>query len=395
MPDPRGWKSETVMRRYVVLRLGQIVLTYFLFLVLIYFLLEALPGNFLGALFGESRLTAGQLDALGAQLGLQGSAAERFLQWMGGFLRGDLGISLSQYPRPVMEILAERAPRTLALFLAATLLSFSFGFFAGKILAMRRGTAFETTVTVGGITLYTVFTPWFALWLLWIFAYALRLFPVGKFITYEMWEAGAPDANAVFRHLLLGGLMLAMVAWAVFRRTARLIPARKRAVRTASIAAALLVFCGYWIVTGQAAYVLDILYHMALPVLTLTLISFGGTMLLTRSSMLETMREDYVLLARAKGLPESEIRDRHIARGALLPVVTTLVFSLAFAIGGGVITESIFSWEGMGYTLMEAVTLSDIPLAVGAMAFTGLLVLAAHLAADLLYAFLDPRIRYG
>ena len=89
------------------------------------------------------------------------------------------------------------------------------------------------------------------------------------------------------------------------------------------------------------------------------------------------------------------MRDRHIARGALLPVVTTLVFSLAFAVGGGVITESIFSWEGLGYTLMEAVTLSDVPLAVGAMAFTGILVLAAHLAADLLYAFLDPRIRYG
>ncbi|OGO08767.1 MAG: hypothetical protein A3K46_03265 [Chloroflexi bacterium RBG_13_60_9] len=134
---------------------------------------------------------------------------------------------------------------------------------------------------------------------------------------------------------------------------------------------------------------------MALPVLTLTLISFGGTMLLTRSSMLETMREDYVLTARAKGLTEAQVRDRHIARGALLPVVTTLVFSLAFAVGGGVITESIFSWEGMGYTLMEAVTLSDVPLAVGAMAFTGLLVLAAHLAADLLYAYLDPRIRYG
>jgi peptide/nickel transport system permease protein len=71
------------------------------------------------------------------------------------------------------------------------------------------------------------------------------------------------------------------------------------------------------------------------------------------------------------------------------------VFSLAFSVAGGVITESVFSWEGMGYTLMEAVTLSDVPLAVGAMAFTGILVLLAHLAADILYAYLDPRIRYG
>ncbi|MGB7539608.1 MAG: ABC transporter permease [Anaerolineales bacterium] len=383
------------MRRYVILRIGQIALTYFIFLVLIFFLLEALPGNFLGALFGESRLTAAQLNALGAQLGLHGTPPERFAEWMGGFLRGDLGISLSQYPRPVIQILAERAPRTLALFLAATLLSFSLGFFTGKILAMRRGTALETITTVGGITLYTVFTPWFALWLLWIFAYALRLFPVGKFISYEMWGADAPDANAVFWQMLLGGLSMALFAWVILRRTDPLPPSRKPPVRIAALAAGLGVFCGYWIATRQAVYALDILYHMALPVLTLTLISFGGTMLLTRSSMLETMHEDYILTARAKGLTEAQVRDRHIARAALLPVVTTLVFSLAFAVGGGVITESIFSWEGMGYTLMEAVTLSDVPLAVGALACTGLLVLAAHLAADVLYAFLDPRIRYG
>jgi peptide/nickel transport system permease protein len=207
------------MRRYLVLRLGQIVLTYFLFLILIYFLLEALPGNTISALFGESRLTAAELSALGAQLGLQGTPAERFAHWMGGFLRGDLGLSLSQYPRPVFQILIERAPRTLALFLAATLFSFALGFSAGKRIAMRRGSAFETLATIGGITLYTVFTPWFALWLLWIFAYALRLFPVGKFITVELWGADAPNVNAVFGQLLIAGLLAAIAAWMILRRT--------------------------------------------------------------------------------------------------------------------------------------------------------------------------------
>jgi peptide/nickel transport system permease protein len=383
------------MRRYVILRLGQIALTYFIFLVLIFFLLEALPGDFLGAFFGESRLTASQLDALGTQLGLHGTPGERFLEWLGGVARGDLGLSLSQYPRPVIQILAERAPRTLALFLTATLLSFALGFYAGKILAWRRGTAAETLVTVGGITLYTVFTPWFALWLLWIFAYAMRIFPVGRFLTYEMWSDGAPDANTVFLRMLIGGVAVAISVWLIRRWTNPLAPRRRRPVRLASYAGIAAALSLFWIGTGQAVYALDILYHMALPVLTLTLISFGGTMLLTRSSMLDVMREDYILTARAIGLPDAEIRDRHAARGALLPVVTTLVFSLAFSVAGGVITESIFSWEGMGYTLMEAVTLSDIPLAVGALAFTGLLVLAAHFAADLLYAYLDPRVRYG
>jgi peptide/nickel transport system permease protein len=382
------------MRRYIAIRLLQIVFTYFLFLALMFFLLEALPGNYLSAFFGESRLTAGQLDALGRQMGLQDPPAERFLRWMGGFFRGDLGISLSQYPRPVIEILAERAPRTAMLFLAATLLSFLLGFSAGKMLAWKRGTRFETLTTIAGITLYTVFTPWLALWLLWIFAYALRIFPVGKFITFELWGGNAPQPNTVFYQMLLGGVILAILAWAILRRSESLPPTKRRGARILSGTALLLIGCGYWVVTRQTIYALDILYHLVLPVTTLTLVSFGGTMLLTRNSMLDTLSEDYILTARAIGLSDSVIRDRHAARGALLPIVTTLVFSLAFAVAGGVITESIFSWEGMGYTLMEAVTLSDVPLAVGAMAFIGLLVLIAHLAADILYTYLDPRIRY-
>ena len=146
--------------------------------------------------------------------------------------------------------------------------------------------------------------------------------------------------------------------------------------------------------SGAGHLAWDIIMHMVLPVATLTLISFAGTMLLTRNSMLETMREDYVLAARAKGLPDKQVRDRHVARNALLPVVTSFVFSLAFAIDGGVIIESVFSWPGMGQTLVEAAVTEDLPLAVGAFVFVGIFVLVAHLAADLLYAYLDPRIRY-
>jgi peptide/nickel transport system permease protein len=117
-------------------------------------------------------------------------------------------------------------------------------------------------------------------------------------------------------------------------------------------------------------------------------------MLLTRNAMLETLREDYVLAARAKGLPANAIRDRHVARNALLPVVTSLVFSVAFAFDGGVITETIFSWPGIGLTLISSSIEGDLPLAVGAFLFTGMFALIAHMAADVLYVFLDPRIRY-
>jgi peptide/nickel transport system permease protein len=141
-------------------------------------------------------------------------------------------------------------------------------------------------------------------------------------------------------------------------------------------------------------YAADILHHTMLPVLTLALVAFAGIMLLTRSAMLETIREDYILTARAKGLPEKIIRDRHAARNALLPVVTSLVLALAFVIGGGIITETIFTWPGIGLLLYNAVLLEDIPLAMGALSIIAVLAMIGHLVADILYAYLDPRIRY-
>jgi peptide/nickel transport system permease protein len=131
-----------------------------------------------------------------------------------------------------------------------------------------------------------------------------------------------------------------------------------------------------------------------LPVITLTLVAFAGIMLLTRSSMLETLREDYILTARAKGLSEKVVRDRHAARNALLPVVTSLVLALAFVIGGGIITETVFSWPGIGLLLFQAVILEDIPLAMGTLSIIAVLALVGHLIADILYVYLDPRIRY-
>ena len=129
--------------------------------------------------------------------------------------------------------------------------------------------------------------------------------------------------------------------------------------------------------------------------LTVTLIGYGGTMLLTRTSMLETLREDYILSARAKGLPEKVVRDKHAARNALLPVWTSLVFSLGGAVSGGIITETIFSWPGIGLTLLQAAQVADIPVAMGTLTIIGILTLVSHLVADIGYAFLDPRIRYN
>jgi peptide/nickel transport system permease protein len=149
-----------------------------------------------------------------------------------------------------------------------------------------------------------------------------------------------------------------------------------------------------WNLTPYGFLAGDIVKHMILPVFVSTLVTFAGTMLLMRNTMLETLREDFVMAARAKGLSESVVRDKHAARNAFLPVFTNLIISIPFVLSGGIITETIFSWPGMGLTLLEAVSLEDIPLAMGTLSFVGVLALSAHLIADVAYAFLDPRIRY-
>jgi len=383
------------MRRYILRRLVQIVITFFIFITLAYFLLEAQPGDYGQIFLSNPKLTQAQRDALKAMFGLDRPPHERYFRYMSSLLRGNLGISFSNYPRQVIDIIKERAPRTLFLFLTATVVSFTIGFFTGKILAWKRGKTLEYVATVGGVTLYTVFTPWFGLMMIWIFAATLKLFPIGKFITPTLWRGAPIEATILFQRMLLTILIALVVLFLWLLGARSLNPDRRRPVQWLGVLVVLAGLAAYWIPTGLTRYILDILHHLILPVFTLTCISFAGTMLLTRNSMLETLREDYIMAARAKGLPEKVIRDKHAARNAMLPVVTSFVFSLAFAIDGGVITETIFSWPGMGLTLLEAALTQDIPMVMGGLVFTGTLALLAHLVADILYAYLDPRIRYG
>jgi peptide/nickel transport system permease protein len=134
---------------------------------------------------------------------------------------------------------------------------------------------------------------------------------------------------------------------------------------------------------------------MVLPISVLVSINFSGVMLLTRTTMLETLREDYIMAARAKGISERDLRDKHAARNAFLPVFTSMILALPGVIGGGIITETVFAWPGMGRQLLEASTRGDIPMIMGAFLFIGILSLSAHFIADVAYAFLDPRIRYS
>lgn len=382
------------MLKFVGRRLIQMVFLFFLFLTLVFFLLESQPGDITGQ-FLDPTIPAEVRAQLAERLGLGGSVWSRWWSYLTNFVTGNLGISLQQYPRPVIEVIAERIPRTLFLFTFATLLSYVIGFTLGKRLAWKRGGFSEHTVTIGGVLLFTVFYPWFAIIMILIFASGFGWFPINGFLNPGFWRNAPYTGNEVFGQMLLtlsiAAVLVGFTAWYARQQSER--PAARR-VRWLGYGSAVGFLVVFWLVRADMRpFALDIVHHSILPIITLALIAFAGVMLLTRSSMLETLKEDYILTAQAKGVPEKDIRDKHAARNALLPVVTSFVLGLAFIIGGGVVTETVFSWPGMGALLLTATVASDVPVATGALAFVGVLALLAHLIVDILYAVLDPRIR--
>lgn len=387
------------MGKYMARRLLQSVVLFLVFITITWFLLYALPGDIVTQKFRTNpNIPPEAAETAIRRLGLDRPIMEQFWTYVKGFFRGDFGVSFNQYPRPVTEIIAERLPRTIVLFLTAVVTYYWAGFVAGKYLAWRRGKRGEMAITVGGVGLLTVFYPWFALMAIWLLSAKLGLLPISKFLDPREWRNAPYTANEVFMRLFWTVAITSALLFLVqFLASKVRDAAPARATRLGGTAAVLVSFVVYWWGTagGEAIrpYAGDIAEHLVLPVLVLTLVNFAGIMLLTRSSMLETMREDFILTARAKGLPEKAVRDRHAARTALLPVTTSLVLAVATVIDGGIITEFVFSWPGMGEVLISSVTSEDIPLAVAAFSFIGILALVGHFVVDMLYGVLDPRIR--
>ncbi len=320
--------------RFILNRLGQIVITLFIITTFLFLLFRMMPGDPTSMIL-DPKMPPEAKELIRKEFGLDKPLMVQYLYYLKNTLTGNFGKSF-YYPETVLEIVKRKLPPTILLFTTAVILSYLIGLPLGKTIAWRRGSRLEMGATVFGLFFYTVFIPWFGLIAIWVFSYRLGWFPIGGMLTPEVWAADV----------------------------------------------------------GLFPKIWDVLYHLILPLSVLTLLFFAGSMLLMRNSMLETLREDYILTARAKGLPERVIKNRHAARNAMLPVVTALTLSLAFSLNGGVLTETIFSWPGLGKALVEAVLNHDYPLAQAAFLLLAILVLFANLLADILYAYLDPRIKY-
>ncbi len=323
------------MKAFILRRLIQIVVILFVILTVLFVLFRLAPGDPLTRMV-DPNLTPEEANYLIAQLGLDQPLGTQYLIYLKNFFTGNFGYSF-HYGRPVVQIIAQRLPNTILLFTTAVILAALVGISWGKIASWHKGKATDTLLTIAALVTHTLFLPWLALLMIWVFGYQLDLFPINGMISPEVWLN--PQATFWDRGL-------------------------------------------------------DVLYHMALPLVTLFIMHFGSYLLVMRSAMLDTLKEDYIITARAKGLTEKAIRNHHAAPNAALPVVTSVGLSLAFSINGGALAETVFSWPGIGRELVFAVSNNDYPLAQASFLLIATVVLFSNLVVDVLYAWLDPRIRY-
>src|SRR6056300_1946013 len=385
------------MAIYIFRRVYQLIIVFFLFLISSYVLFDAIPGNAIQNLLLNPNLPPEAYERVIELFGINKPLHERVILYIQNFFKGDFGYSYTQYPKTPIELISERLPRTLMLFAMVNVVSFYTGFLIGKILAWRRGSKSETWITVTSVFSYTVFYPWFALMMLWIFGYKLDWLPIGKFLYPETWYDSPYKSDEIFVSMIkfVAVISILQMLAFVYTRNIESLSARRN-VRFFSFIILIVGSLIYWNtgeMLNQKVYAMDIAYHMILPVFTVTVVAFAGTALLTRTTMMEVMKDDFILTARAKGISQKRIRDRHAARNALLPVVTSFIFTIVTIIDGSVLTETIFSWPGMGQLILDSVLQEDIPVAMASFSFIGIFALVAHFIADISYAYLDPRIR--
>jgi peptide/nickel transport system permease protein len=295
-----------------------------------FFLFRVVNDDPVESMFRGRNLSAAQKDRLREQFNLDGSKLQQFWAYIRQLLSGNLGVSL-QSRRPVTTEISEALWPTIALVGTATTLSMIIGVFIGIRAGWRRRSRFDVASTTFSMFTYSVPDFWLAMLALGVFSVQIGIFPTG----------GLEDAGTT--------------------------------------------------ATGLSLW-LDQLHHMALPCLVLAIAYVGEYAIVMRSSMLDTVREDYLQLARAKGLRDVDVRRRHAVPNAVLPVVSLSALNFGFVLSGSIAVESIFSWPGLGQATLEAIRGPDFPMLQGLFLLFSAAVILANLVVDLLYGVLDPRV---
>jgi ABC-type dipeptide/oligopeptide/nickel transport system permease component len=388
------------MAQYIAKRIGWGLLTLFLFVTMLFFLVNVLvPGDFTS----QFLMTAEQRAELSANLGLDRSLWVQYWDWITGLLSGNLGISFRGYE--VASAVKDAMSISLVVFFAGMMIAFPLGNWLGRIGAWRGRGVFLGSTSFLAIVFFTAFPPSLAFLLE---RALLNMTSPGTFLSVTMVErdsfghidrlghvSGGPFTPAQIMWKIALTLVIALVVVLVVD----LILRRWRGRGMPRVLMLGLLFVGPWVTWGVQGYrtlAMDLLGTLVLLTIGIVILFYGEMQLVTEAAMEDVVDADFVLTARAKGLKESVIRDHHAARAALLPVLSRLVVSLPYFLTGLAILESVFEVPGgLGNLVFNAIRNQDTPVVVGAMVVIGAISLAARLVMDVLYAVLDPRIRYG
>jgi ABC-type dipeptide/oligopeptide/nickel transport system permease component len=319
------------MRRadYVLKRAFFALVTIFVAITINFFLFRVLPGNAVTNLARVPHAGAQLKRALIAEFGLDKPKWEQYLLYLKELVHGNMGVSFVNQ-QPVTHLLLTDLKNTIPMVTVGTVISIVLGVFTGVLAAWRRGSVADHISTNAAVFAYAFPTQWLGLMLLILFSAYL---PTNG-MTWEFLFSPEP----------------------------------------------------FW------QHLADVGQHMILPALTLVLTAYGSYTLVVRTSVLETLGEDYVLTARAKGLPVRRIVWRHAVRNALLPMVTLIALDFGYIVGGALLIEVIYSWPGIGLAMYNAVTQRDYPMLQGGFLILTVSVILLNFVSDLVYFRLDPRI---
>ena len=305
---------------------------------IIFFVVNLAPGD--PALrFLNPNMTPEVLEQIRVNMGVDQPVHIRYVRWIGALARGDLGFSFTSN-RPVLDIIKELLPNTLVLSATAIGVAFLLGILLGIVQAVRQYSLLDSVASIVGLFFYSMPSFWLALMMVLVF---------GLFAYQGQWLIQFP-------------------------------PSGMQSVDYAFL--------------SPMAKVQDRLMHLALPATSLALVLAAGIARYTRASMLEVIRQDFVRTARAKGLSEPVVIFKHALRNALIPVITLLGLYLPFLFSGTVFIESVFAWPGMGKLVIDSILERDYPVIMGGTLIFAMMVVVGNLVADVLYALVDPRIRY-
>ncbi|AUM72993.1 ABC transporter permease [Paracoccus jeotgali] len=303
------------------------------------------PGDPVQIMIGDQSVTPEQVETLRRDLGLDQPLYKRFILFLGNAISGDFGTSF-YHRRPVVDVIAERLPATIELSLVALIFALGTAIPLGVLAAIRKNSLLDRLATVGSLLGVSMPGFWFGILLIMLFAVHLQIFPVSGRIGF------AYEVPSITGFLLIDTLL-----------------------------------------NGNLRAFGDALRHIMLPAITLGLPMTAILMRVTRTSMLEVLRQDYVTFADAKGLSRRKVLFRHALKNALIPTVSVAAIETGSLLGGNMIIETVFGWPGLGRLVVESIFLRNFPLVQAAVLFYAVTYVLLNFIADILYTVLNPRVK--